>query len=169
MGYTTDFIGEFKLNKPLTVAHKNYLDAFNDTRRMQRNAEITEKHPDPIRKAVGLPVGREGEYFVGGEGFRGQKHDMNDIIDHNRPPADQPGLWCQWVPNANGDAIEWDGVEKFYDYVEWLEYIIGHFLAPWGYKLNGEVEWEGEESGDVGKIVVIDNDVSTMRGRVVYD
>jgi hypothetical protein len=38
-----------------------------------------------------------------------------------------------------------------------LEYLIDHFLAPWGYVLNGEVNWQGEREDDTGKIIVADN------------
>lgn len=65
-------------------------------------------------------------------------------------------------------GIAWNGHEKFYDYVEWLEYLVENFLKPWGYKLNGTVTWQGEDSGDFGKIIVKENVVSTKRGRKVY-
>lgn len=73
------------------------------------------------------------------------------------PEDRQPGLWCQWVPVDSGNALAWDEGEKFYEYIEWLDYLIRHFLGPWGYKLNGQVGWDGEESGDQGLIVVKDN------------
>lgn len=79
------------------------------------------------------------------------------------------GLYCQWVPTKDGKGLEWDGGEKFYEYVEWLEYLIKEFLAPKGYVLNGEVTWEGEESGDLGKIIVKNNVVKTKEGKVTYD
>jgi len=47
--------------------------------------------------------------------------------------------------------------------------LIHHFLAPAGYVLNGEVEWQGEDPSDIGKIVVKDNEVSARQGRIVYD
>jgi hypothetical protein len=47
-----------------------------------------------------------------------QGHDLS-IIDHNYPPENQPGLWCQWIPNEDGTAICWDGGEKFYNSIEW--------------------------------------------------
>ena len=59
--------------------------------------------------------------------------------------------------------------EKFYDYVGWIEYLIANFLKPWGYVLNGEVEWHGEDGDDRGMIVVKDNVVSIRRGQFVYD
>lgn len=168
MGYTTDFNGEFNLDKPLTIEHRAYLTKFSETRRMRRNPSVADKLPDPDRIAVGLPVGNEGEYFVGAEGFAGQDRD-DSVVDYNSSPNNQPGLWCQWIPTEDGTAIVWDGGEKFYDYVEWLEYIIKNFLAPWGYVLNGEVEWFGEDANDRGKIVVKNNAVKTKVAKIVYE
>ncbi len=156
MGYSTDFSGQFDLDHPLCEGTCNYLRKFAETRRMKRNAAEAAKLADPAREAVGLPIGKDGEYFVGSEGFMGQDQDSS-IVEYNYPPSTQPGLWCQWVPNEDGTAIEWDGGEKFYEYVEWLEYIISNFLDPWGYKLNGQVEWQGEDMGDRGVIRVKDN------------
>lgn len=112
--------------------------------------------------------GVDGEYFVGGGGHAGQNHDDN-IIDYNTPPKNQPGLWCQWTVNKNGLKLEWDGGEKFYNYVEWLKYLIEHFFSKWDVILNGEVEWQGEDATDVGKIVVTNNEVKVLKGRVVYE
>ncbi len=173
MGYTTDFHGEFTLDRPLTDAQADYLRKFADTRRMERDEVLTERRPDPLREAVGLPVGLEGGYFVNEDGPSGQGKDMfgdrpGDVLDYNIPPKGQPGLWCQWVPNWEGTAIEWDGGEKFYNYTEWLKYLIEHFLKPWGYVLNGSVEWNGEDRGDVGKLVVEDNVLKTLPGSIVY-
>src|SRR5437588_5601505 len=124
MGYTTDFFfGGFKLDKPLKAEHAAYLVAFSHTRRMKRDTVETAKLPDPKREAVLLPIGTDGEFFVGSEENFGQ-NETPSIIDYNDPPATQPNLWCQWVPNDDGTAIVWDGSEKFYDYVPWLEYLV---------------------------------------------
>jgi hypothetical protein len=144
--------------------HKAYIQKFNQTRRMQRHALKAAELDDPIREAVGLPVGIQGGFFVGGLGYAGQDDDPS-VTDHNHEPHGQPGLWCQWTSNELGTTIEWDGGEKFYDYIEWLNYIIKHFLAPWGYFLNGEVEWQGEEDNDVGVITVKDNVVKVEKHR----
>lgn len=158
MGYNTDFDGHFKVTPELKAHHHNYLTNFSLTRRMKRDAKKTELLSDNTRTNAGLPAGEEGGYYVGGR-------EAGDVVDHNHPPTGQPGLWCQWVPSEDGTRIEWDGNEKFYDYEEWLVYLIKHFLAPWGYKLNGTVKWEGEDSVDVGRIVVIDNEVRIFEGR----
>lgn len=162
MGYDTSFHGEFNPDKPLTQDQIAYLEAFSRTRRMSRDATQTEALPDPLRLAVGLPVGPQGAYYVGDHGDDlGQTH-APEIINYNVPPQGQPGLWCQWVPDETGEAILWDGVEKFYEYVAWLEYLIEHFLKPWGYTLNGEVSWQGEDSDDRGTIYVKDNMVRAV-------
>lgn len=127
---------------------------------MKRNPELTAKMDDPIRKKVGLPLGVNAEFFVGNTNDFGQE-EIKDIVDYNSPPVRQPGLWCQWTPNEDGTAIEWDQGEKFYSYVKWLQYIIDNFLQPWGYKLNGRVHWQGEESGDRGTIQVKNNKIET--------
>jgi hypothetical protein len=174
MGYTTDFNGEFSLNKPLLKEHADYLNSFASTRRMKRDENIVNGSAfrialaDPVRVAAGLPGGNEGAYFVGGTGHFGQDEDAS-VLSHNSPPNGQPGLWCQWVPYHDGTAILWDGGEKFYNYVEWIEYLIEHFLAPWGYELNGEVYWFGEDRDDNGVICIEKNVVKTKAGKIMYD
>lgn len=178
MGYTTSFRGEFKLDRKLSPEHAAYLTAFSRTRRMSRDADKAALLPDPVRLAAGLPIGPGGSYFVGGNGFFGQGNDES-VIDHNLEPGAsrgvnfehyreeraQPGLWCQWVPNEDGTAIVWDDGEKFYDYIPWIEYLIKHFLSPWGYVLNGTMTWQGESHGDVGTITIAGNAVSATENK----
>lgn len=152
MGYTTQFKGEFNLNKKLDDVTFNFLKKLNETRRMARKAEAK--------------YGVEGEFFVDGSGFCDGGDDSN-VIDQNRTPKTQPGLWCQWVPTEDRLHIEWDGGEKFYAYIEWMEYIISKVLAPRGYIVNGSVKWRGEEFDDTGVLEVHDNIV--MGKRLIVD
>lgn len=178
MGYTTYFEGQFTLDRPLTSEHRRYLKAFSLTRRMRRNPELTAERDDPIREAAGLAVGDEGGYAVPAARFSeddglqvtdsGQER-SGDVVAYSDPPADQPGLWCGWEPNDDGSAIVWDEGEKFYSYTEWIEYLIKHFLAPWGYTLSGEIQWSGEENTDMGKIVIEANVVRVKVAKIVYD
>lgn len=167
MGYHTDFHGHFTVTPPLKPEHAAYLRAFSETRRMKRNPRITETFPDPLREAALLPIGHEGGYYVGARGENCGQDRTPDIVDYNREPAGQPGLWCQWIPpeveeGEACDRIEWDGGEKFYSYVEWLEYLIVHFLKPWGYSLSGEVAWDGEAGGDSGVIYARGHEVEAV-------
>ena len=145
MGYHTEFRGEVLSDKPFTPKMAAYLNKFADTRRMKR------KQDDGF--------GIDGEFYVDGAGFAGQAHEP-DIVDYNKPPATQPSLWCQWIPNSDGTGLEWDRGEKFYSYVDWMVYLIRHILNPNGYKLNGTIEWCGEDPSDTGTITVCDNIVS---------
>lgn len=164
MGYTTEFEGQFALDKPLKPEHSAYLHQFSETRRMKRDPKIAATFPDPIREAAKLPIGIDGGYFVGGKGTAGQDEDKS-VLNYNYSSKDQPGLWCQWVPASNDKGIEWDGGEKFYDYEEWLIYLIDNFLQPWGYILNGKVKWRGEDFSDMGTITVKNNKVTTKAAK----
>lgn len=150
MGYTTEFQGQFHLDRPLDDATFERLVLLSTTRRMQRD---TTKLPPG-------EWGEEGEFFGGENDSFGQEPHPS-IIDFNRPPKSQPGLWCKWTPTEDRMGLEWSGQEKFYDYTEWLCYLIDAVLSPRGYRLNGEVKWQGEEMDDRGIITVVGNDVST--------
>lgn len=139
--------------------------------------------------------GKEGEYFVGAAGFAGQDRDAS-VIDYNSPPGQigydvkmdfdtrykentrreqagecQPGLWCQWIVEGDEDGmvLKWDEGEKFYNYVEWLKYLINHFFSKWGVLLNGEIQWYGEDRSDMGKIIVENNVVTVKEGIINYN
>lgn len=75
-------IGKFEVTTPLNDAEIEYLGKFSETRRMRRH---------------------RGPYYVDGGGFAGQEREDN-IISFNDPLEGQPGLWCQRISNANGDA-----------------------------------------------------------------
>jgi len=156
------------------------------------------KHGNPFaeeKTPIGI-YGQEGEYFAKDDGDFGQSGHNTDksILDYNTAPGQmgydgkgdfnkkwkenqkrekngtcQPGLWCQWEVEAEGEKLCWDGGEKFYNYVEWLKYLINHFFSKWGVMLNGEVEWVGEDSKDQGKIVVKDNVVRVKRAVITYE
>jgi hypothetical protein len=168
MGYQTDFSGEFKVTPPLNPQQVAYLRAFNRTRRMQRYENVVATIPDPKREAVALPIGPDGAYCVGIEQDYGQVRDAS-VLDYNEPPAGQPGLWCQWTASDDGQRIIWDEGEKFYDYTEWLCYLVEHFLKPWGCVINGEVSWQGEAPDDIGVIYAKDNLVEAVQSNIVND
>jgi hypothetical protein len=157
MGYTTDFSGTVTIDPPLNEDEISFLEDFNRTRRMHRSG---------------------GPLFVKSDGPCGQGSGPDTVLDGNRPDPDQPGLWCQWVPDEYADPpgseLGWDGGEKFYNAAEWMEYIVNKLLSPAArayvdahlnederlksftcdHKVDGVIEAEGEEPGDLWKIVV---------------
>jgi len=100
--------------------------------------------------------------------FADERHEDGDFDPVTGAAITYPELYCQWVPGADGATLEWDGGEKFYAYVEWLEYLIEHFLAPWGHRVNGEVKWFGEDRDDIGAITVVDNVVTTKVATITW-
>lgn len=160
MGYTTEFEGHFEFNKPVDAKLRKYINNFKDTRRMKRDNEvIKEIYPDWKKKCLNGELGKNGEFFVNNDGDFGQMHDKS-IINYNCPPSTQPSLWCQWEITKDGKYLQWDGAEKFYNYVEWLRYMINNFFKPNGYVLNGAINYQGEDMDDFGVIHVIDNVIS---------
>jgi hypothetical protein len=132
--------GKFKITPPLQANHLAYLERFSQVRHMKRDVLLLEKMRDPLREAVGLPLGLEGAYYVAGtEDIISEQSPT--IIELNMPPDDQIDLWCPWSPNGDGEFYVWldNGGRPRY-HKEWLEYLIEHFFNPWNYKLSGMIE-----------------------------
>jgi hypothetical protein len=182
VGYTTSFSGKVTVTPPLSAAEASFLRRYAHTRHCAHQ-------PGPYTAAT-PPTQAEIEQY-------GRQRAELTFSDCPRPGSScgrngdsVPGLWCQWVPGGYDSEtdtygiIKWDGGEKFYDYVEWMKFIIQHFFMPgaWalsgtgpavpggaatsldpaGHVLNGVIEWQGEEGSDAGRIVVKDNAVMTQ-------
>ena len=162
MGYTTYFNGALTFNKEVTPQLKEYINRFSSTRRMSRDVEkIKEIYPNWKELCFFGDLGEKGEFFA--PRSKNYGHDDDDsILDYNGfRESVHPGLWCQWIINDDNELV-WDEGEKFYNYIEWLEYMIEKFFKPLGYILNGEIDWDGESSDDTGRIVVSNNEVLVM-------
>lgn len=144
MGYTTQFKGRFEVTPPLNENDQRHLEMLAATRRVARD---TSKLPPGA-------WGHEGEFCPFYEG------PTASVLDVNRSPACQPGLWLGWVPTSDGRGLEWDGSEKFYTYAKWLLWVVERFLKPRGYVVNGEVQWRGEDFDDMGVLSVENNHVT---------
>ena len=168
MGYTTYFNGSLKFNKEVSERLKEYINRFSTTRRMPRdNDKIKTVYPNWRELCFFGELGNKGEYFAPDSKTYGQEHD-DSVVDYNGyKDSVHPGLWCQWVIDENNELV-WDEGEKFYNYVEWLKYLIKHFFEPLGYKLNGVITWQGEDSDDCGTINVDNNVVDVEYGVHVY-
>jgi len=115
-----------------------------------------------------------GRFNFSRELTRKEEHILREFTEERHGGNTQvfeefPGFYCQWVPTDDGLGLEWDDGEKFYEYDNWLRFLIEKFFKPWGIVVNGEVEWHGEERSDVGCLVCKDNVVEKKRGRIVYD
>ena len=167
MGYTTDFNGSFKLDRPLDPTRASYIRKFLEMRHMQRDVHVLRQL---IEEGVATPndepfeneYGIEGAYYVGSVNSD-ERSAGGTIVDYNRAPVGVPGLWCEWYLTDDNLHIEWSGGEKFYNYDIWLSWLVVHFFKPWGYTLNGQVVWQGEDPYDRGELTAVDNVISSRR------
>lgn len=89
----------------------------------------------------------------------------NSISHPEIPTHNQPSEVCDWV--IDGDKLISDDSDRFYEFEEWLHYLIKNFFKPNGYVLNGEASWDAEDVG-YGMIVVKKNKISIQAERM-YD
>jgi hypothetical protein len=142
MGYDTKFTGRFAFSRPLTAKECAILQAVHDHRH-QDDFKL------PYAASEIRPVEIEREIFKPcyiGEGY--------DSISKK-----YPSRYCKWTVSLNKRALVWDKMEKFYNYVNWLEYLISHFFAVWGVQLNGTIKWKGANRGDQGTITMKNNKI----------
>lgn len=92
--------------------------------------------------------------------------ELNAFSEERHDSPGFPGIWCDWHAR-DASTLAWNGAEKFYNYVEWLNYVVDRYLKPNGHQLNGEVTWHGEDHLDVGKIRVVANKVTTAKMKFV--
>lgn len=159
MGYDTTFSGVLTFTKPLTFGQIDYINTFSRTRRVSRDVN---KLKELYGGAYGFngSYGLWGGYFARDDGFYGQKDD-GTVTDSNSPPG-QPSLWCHWIVDNMGTTLMWDGNERFYRYVAWLNYLIAHFFNVWDTQLNGTIKWQGEDDEDWGVIRVVNSQVTIV-------
>lgn len=70
---------------------------------------------------------------------------------------DGPNHYCKWKISEDGTTIKWDQCEKFYSFVPWICYLIDKFFLPWGYTLNGTINYSTEAYDDVSGNIIIEN------------
>ncbi|WP_394941155.1 hypothetical protein [Psychromicrobium sp. YIM B11713] len=157
MGYSTDFSGTLNVTPPLNQAERDFLADFANTR-----------HTSP-----------EGLLFVTQpEGF---------YVSGNEPQGGKPGIWCHWVAGEDGN-LTWDEEEKTYNHAEWLDWIITDLFGPdsrdfvqqrlsedprlqhftHDHIVNGIIEASGEDSGDLWRIKVTNNNVQIQNAEITY-
>ena len=162
MGYTTTFSGAFYFESPVPEKIIKYINDFSRTRHMKRsNKIIREIYPEWKLRSWNGSLGKNGEYFLDVDSNVWAAD--SSVLDINSNPKFQPGLWCHWIISDDGKRLGWDGAEKFYSYIEWLDYLIENFFCSSDLILNGTVEWQGEDEDDKGSIIVSENIITVKK------
>lgn len=80
--------------------------------------------------------------------------ELEGIDGRDEDDPAMPSTYNQWNLTRDCQGIEWDGNEKFYDYEEWLQYLIDKVLTPADVNLLGSVAFSGEDVKDVGLLAI---------------
>lgn len=165
MTYSIRYEGQLSIECPLNRREIRALTAFFDTRRIQ-----TRGGPLDSRRLSSADP---------------------DVIDYNRPPEGQPGLFCDLEVSEDGTVLRWGGDSSSGkpDLDKWIIYVIDHLLKPgaefdirernfdltgmsdedllhyftFDHYVSGHLVGTASETGEVWKIVVKDNEVSTEK------
>jgi len=83
------------------------------------------------------------------------RHDSE--YHYGNSQREYPSIWCDFeISNQEGTGVfQWNGSEKTYEGLGWIKYFLN-----WTMKLDepmvvkGRFDWEGEEEGDEGVVIV---------------
>lgn len=117
---------------------------------------------------MGYNTSFHGELYITPSLVESQIEKINWISEDETKKRGAPGKWCDWKVTSDGSRLEWGEGEKFYNYIEWLQYLITNYFIPWGCILNGQIYWDGEENNDLGQIVVGDNKVRIFKAQITF-
>lgn len=94
--------------------------------------------------------------------------EAKQLLEFNEDPdtieGTHPDSYMQWVPTETLDGIVWDGNEKFYNYTEWMQWLV-QWLQARGIDAKGELLWSGEDAGDAGVLTVAGGVATADAGR----
>lgn len=155
MGHTTDFVGHIDIEPHLNASEIAYLEAFHHARHFDRGGSPYDVPGNPLAP----------------------DHEGVPTEQYSRLAPGVPQLYCQWVVCGSGCCLTYDGVEKFYQPVAWLRYLIDHLLGPgaaaesecheqlreftFDHRLNGMIVGCRRDTRELFAITVTDNRVST--------
>lgn len=140
-GCYTDFDGilHFWEGKKLDRNQIDYLNEFSKIQHGFLDVNQIKYRPDPLRKAVGLPVGVHGCFYI----YSNDDEAAKNLLHQRQatPPSIWPSLssWCCWVPTESGDGLQWNGNGREYDSAKWLQWLQDNILIRWGFQLTGHV------------------------------
>jgi len=95
--------------------------------------------------------------------------DLEELADYltqddaySKYNKEHPDSYNQWEPLKDGTGLCWNGGEKFYNYTEWLQWLIDNYLLPRNIHASGIIRYQGEEIGDVGRLEVEGDKVTVV-------
>lgn len=156
MGYSTSFYGTIDISPALSEDMFKYIRKFSNVRHVKRDVATIPSLNDGEGLSFcfnGNP-GTDGCYYVG----------EDRTVDSPTSDADEPldGLshWCDFSVSTTGDALVWTKCSDTKNGLEWITFLIEHFLKPLGHVCNGKMECQGDEFDDQWELCVENNKVT---------
>lgn len=129
MGYTTDFIGCIDIYPPMNESEQAYLTAFAESSRGDEGQSTYDVPGNPAAEQF-EPTTRTTRDRRGATRAAWQIRPESAMARIRYAQQDRPpSRWCGWVPAWSGACLTFDGKEKFYQPMEWLHFLIQHFLC----------------------------------------
>lgn len=82
---------------------------------------------------------------------------LRELMEGRLP--DDKWASCDWELNDDDKTIGFNGSEKFYEYVPWMQYITDSLKQKFGIEVSGEVNYSGEDFEDHGILKIVDGKV----------
>ena len=140
-GDATELEGYFKVNKPLDEETQFIIRGLRHGMSQKRDSQLLADYLGMSLEECLIKYGVDGQLYV---------KDNNVAVICHKGYIKQQITYQPWIGSfiprfswkyfPEEQAIRWDRSEKFYCYVEWIQYLIDYVLAPRGYVLNGHVE-----------------------------
>lgn len=113
MGYSTHYLGSFRIDPPLNAEETAWLRAF----RRSHRPLISDPYHVPMNPGV-IPVSHPLVSRTGG------------VIVYSGVARPGGLSHCDWEPTPFGNRLVWVSVEKSNDALFTVQYLIDHFLRP---------------------------------------
>jgi len=166
--------GVITLSRDLSEDEYYYLQAFALNKRMQRKRSMlklmieTGELEDNFRREVGLPLGKDGHWFVSNLGENFDEWDPS-VFNKEAPPQRMPGPWCSWMPDPDNRRNLILTGKKPQHAAAWVSYLLKNlFNKHWGIQANGVITQSNNVKGKIKTDIVLvrgDKVISSTQGK----
>ena len=150
------FQGAFNLTPALSSAQTSYLQAFLAVQHGFWPLKYVRQQSDPVREAVGLPLGADAAYYTGhhSNGLKG-RHPFIDKYNTISPgPGNQPHCGnCPWQLSPDDRQLVPDKKKLAAMPLKWLGWLVKYIFTPWKINVTGVASYDDPCTSQEGKIV----------------
>lgn len=94
---------------------------------------------------------KEAKFFLGM--MYNEEMTVEQMVENYDISSKLQRSYLQWAPGEDLQSFVWNQEEKFYEYVEWLQFVVDR-LKEIDVGVSGQITWSGEDTGDTGVITI---------------